>query len=213
MRNPKTYLLALLLGILALQTACEKEPLEDTIPVPASLWVARVDEGDTLVAIAGCLQTVQVEIRGVSKEATFAWTPGNTRSARIELDRQGTGEQLYEYQVTITDTDAVYQRTVQVLFYDTESFSKEPFVYQTLVPRGGGAYLIDKPECAFWVRMVLYDADSGDEVYRYNGSGRPLWDGRYKGRPAPVGYYYYTLELIFHDGTKGEYDGVVELLR
>jgi hypothetical protein len=212
MSATKATVTLLLLALLT-QVACEKKPLEETIPLPASLWVSEVDEGDTLVALAGCLETVQVEIRGVSSEATFTWTPGNSRSNRIEIDRNGPREQLYEYQVTITDTDATYQRLVQVLFYDTDSFSKIPFIYETIIPRGGGAFLIDKPKCAFWVRMALYDADSGDEVYRYNGSGRPLWDGRYKGNAAPVGYYYYTLELVFYDGSQSQYDGVVELLR
>lgn len=202
-----------ILGLALLQTACEKTPLEETIPPPASLWVAQVNDGDTIAVIGACLETVQVEIRGVSDEATFAWTPGNFRTRRISIDREGPREQLYEYQITITDTDAVYTRLVQVYFYDTDSFTKVPRVYETIVPRGGGAYLIEKPECAHWVRMVLFDADSGDEVYRYNGAGRPLWDGVYKSRPAPVGYYYYTLELIFHDGSQSEYDGVVELLR
>ncbi len=209
----KNLLLILILGLAMAQTACEKEPLEETIPAAPSLWVAQVDEGDTLLVTAGCLENVSVEIRGVSDRATFAWTPGNFRTSRIEVKRQGTGQQLYEYQVTVTDTDATYNRTVQVLFYDVDSFTKVPYIYETIVPRGGGAYLIEKPQCAYWVRMVLYDADSGDEVYRYNGSGRPLWDGRYKGRPAPVGYYYYTLELIFHNGAQDKYDGVVELLR
>ncbi|CAN5235516.1 hypothetical protein BH09BAC1_BH09BAC1_26020 [soil metagenome] len=207
------YIILLLLATLLLQTACTKKPLEEVIPLPASLWVAQVGEDDTIVVIAACLETVQVEIRGVSEEATFAWTPGNSRKNRIEVKREGAREQWFEYQVTITDTDATYQRLVQILFYDTDSFSKIPRIYETLVPRGGGAYLIDKPECTRWVRIVLYDADSGDEVYRYSGAGRPLWDGTYKGRPAPVGYYYYTLELIFYDGTQSEYDGVMELLR
>ncbi len=209
-----TFHIILSLAIIGLfQSACSKKPLEESIPVPPSLWVSQVDEGDTLFVRANCLETVQIEIRGVSKEATFAWTPGNFRSNSITVDREGPREQLYEYQITITDTDAVYNRLVQVLFVDIDSFSKEPYIYETLVPRGGGAYLIDKPKCAFWVRMVLYDADSGDEIYRYNASGRPLWDGRYKGNPAPVGYYYYTLELVFYDGSQSQYDGVVELLR
>lgn len=203
-----------LLPLLALlYTACEKQPLAETIPPPASLWVSQLAEGDTLLALAGCLQTIQVEVRGASLKATYAWSPGNARTNRLEVNRNGTGEQQYQYQVTITDTDAVYQRVVLVHFDDTEAFTKEPYIYQTLVPRGGGAYLIEKPECAHWVRMALYDSDTGDEVYRYNGAGRPLWDGRYKGRPAPTGYYYYTLELIFHDGSQSQYDGVVELLR
>ncbi len=213
MRATILHIVLLVIGLALLQSSCAKEPLAETIPLPASLWVAQLADGDTIKANGACLQTIQVEIRGASDEATYAWTPGNTRSNRIEVDREGTGAQLNEYQVTITDTDATYNRLVQVRFYDTDSFSKEPIVYETIVPRGGGAYLLDKPECAFWVRMALYDADSGDEVYRYNGSGRPLWDGRYKGNPAPVGYYYYTLELIFHDGTESEYDGVLELLR
>lgn len=208
-----TILLILATAIAMLLSACSKEPLEETIPDPPSLWVSQVDEGDTLFVLASCLERVDVEIRGVSKEATFAWIPGNFRTNRITIDRDGPREQLYEYQVTITDTDAVYNRLVQVLFYDTDSFSKEPFIYETIVPRGGGAYLIDKPKCAYWVRMVLYDADTADEIFRYNGSGRPLWDGRYKGNPAPVGYYYYTLELVFYDGSQSQYDGVVELLR
>lgn len=213
MSTRTTQILLFLAAVVFLLSACNKEPLEETIPAPPSLWVSQVDEGDTLFVNAACLETVTVEVRGISKEATFAWTLGNQRTSSITIDRAGTQEQLYEYQVTITDTDAVYNRLVQVLFADTDSFSKEPFIYETIVPRGGGAFLIEKPKCAFWVRMVLYDADSGDEIYRYNASGRPLWDGRYKGNPAPVGYYYYTLELVFFDGTQSQYDGVIELLR
>lgn len=215
MRTNTLHITLLLLAatITVLFSACSKEPLEDTIPNPPSLWVSQVDEGDTLFVQASCLETVDVEIRGVSKEATFAWTPGNYRTSRITVDRDGPREQLYEYEVTITDTNATYNRLVQVQFIDTDSFSKEPVIYETIVPRGGGSYLIGKPKCAYWVRMVLYDADSADEIFRYNGSGRPLWDGRYKGNPAPVGYYYYTLELVFYDGSQSQYDGVVELLR
>lgn len=213
MKTIAQYLSLLLAIVAAMHTGCQKEPLEDTVPSALVLRNFNLTDGDTLVYNAACRQVVQVQVSGASNKATYLWQPGNRRVERLEVERTGPSEETFEYVLTISDTDTVYTRIVNVLFAAPDSFSRIPRIYETLAPRGGGAFLIDKPECAYWTRIALYDAESGDEVYRYNGNGRPLWDGNYKGRPAPVGYYYYTLELLFFDGSQSQYDGVVELLR
>ncbi|PQJ78738.1 gliding motility-associated C-terminal domain-containing protein [Polaribacter porphyrae] len=54
----------------------------------------------------------------------------------------------------------------------------------------------------------------GNQIYNYSNNGRtnPLWwDGTYKGKPAPVGVYFYTLD--FNDGITKPISNFIQLIR
>lgn len=54
----------------------------------------------------------------------------------------------------------------------------------------------------------------GNEIYNYsnNGNQNPVWwDGNYKGKPSPVGVYYYILD--FNDGIRKPRKNFIQLIR
>ena len=62
-------------------------------------------------------------------------------------------------------------------------------------------------------KLVIFNR-LGNEVYNYsnNGNTNPLWwDGSHKGKPVPVGVYYYTLD--FNDGITKPQTNFIQLIR
>ncbi len=179
--------------------------MSDTTSKPVTVYLQPViDAGRSFIAKEG--DTIQFEATANSTSLSFRWSPGagldNPFVLRPKL--KVTGDEVYtltatgEHNCTATD-----QLTVTV--------QKSVFIPNAFSPNNDGLndkWNIKNIEHYMNASIQIFDR-YGSVVYRTTGTGRP-WDGNLKGGPAPIGTYYYIINL--NDGSPAK-SGAVTLLR
>ncbi len=148
-----------------------------------------IDAGQSFVLPQGT--TVQLTATANDPTLTFNWSPafGLDDASLLNPTLTALADQTY----TLTATGS---NDCQATDFITVKILKPVKVPNVFSPNGDGIH--DR-----WVITNLQDYPGssvqifnryGQEVYRMAGSADP-WDGTYRGKPLPLGTYYYVIQL------------------
>lgn len=163
-----------------------------------------IDAGPSFVVKEGTEVILQATSNG--EQFTFRWSPatGLNNPNILQPTLTATTDGVY----TLTATG---ENNCTASDYLTVTVQRGIVVPNAFSPNGDGINDVWK------IRNIELYQDAGIDVfdryggiiYRANGSTRP-WDGTIKGKPAPVGTYYYIINL--KDGSAVQ-KGIVTILR
>ncbi len=122
--------------------------------------------------------------------ATYLWSPATWLSATNILQPSSSATDDITYTLTVT-SDKGCKASDNILV----KVLKGPRVYNAFSPNGDGIndrwtidYLDTYPGCIIEVFNIY-----GQIVFRSVGYSQP-WDGTFKGKPLPIGTYYYVID-------------------
>ena len=181
--NPGTYDVTL---TVTNDIGCVSDPFVRTLTVHVQ---PVIDAGRSFVLPQGT--TVQLTATANDPTLTFIWSPAFGLDDATLLNPTLTAMADQTYTLTATGSN-----DCQATDFITVKILKPVKVPNVFSPNGDGIH--DR-----WVITNLQDYPGskveifnryGQEVYRMAGSDEP-WDGTYRGKPLPVGTYYYVIKL------------------
>lgn len=135
-------------------------------------------------------QTVQLNGTATGSNLKYRWTPAITLNNDKILNPVAKPADDITYTLTVTDSCNAVTSSVFVKVY------KQITVPTAFSPNGDGINdtwdidaLIAFPQCA----ISIYNRD-GQLLYTDIGYTK-TWDGKYRGKPLPLGTYYYLIDL------------------
>jgi gliding motility-associated-like protein len=148
-----------------------------------------VSAGPDKTIIVGGRTTLEGSVLSGGSNASFVWTPVGGLTNANTLQPFASPAQTTTYTLVATTSNCTAEDsmvlTVQLL----------PIVPNAFSPNSDGindVWLIQNLSSYTDVRVMIFDR-YGQTVLNSIGYSIP-WDGTYKGRPVPVGVYYYTIE-------------------
>jgi len=149
--------------------------------------------------------SVQLNPTVTGNIASYVWTPATGLSDPYSPNPLASPTETTTYQLKVT-TDIGCDATAGVTVNVTHQIN----IPNAFTPNGDGindlwniAYLSNYTKCT----VNIYDR-YGSLVFQSIGYGKP-WNGTYNGKKAPVGEYYYVIDL--KDGSKPRAGGVTVL--
>jgi gliding motility-associated-like protein len=167
--------------------------------------IPTVDAGSPVTINVGQKTTLSGQITG--SYANFAWSPAAGLNDPYSLNPVASPLHTTVYKLmATTNAGCTVEDSLQVTVHDQFE------IPNTFTPNGDGIndtwnipQLADYPNC----RVDIYNR-YGSLLFRSASYTKP-WDGTYKGKPVPIGTYYY---LIYLDVTKFQpMAGVLTVLR
>lgn len=195
-RDTSTYILTVTNGF-----GCADQ---DTVTI-FPLYLPGVNAGRDQELIAGQSTLLTGTITGTFSQ--FNWTPATYLSNPTQLSTQATPptDQAYVLEVV---AEAGCGRVMDTVFIRVLTDLKIPNAFS---PNGDGQYdvwriagLNSYPES----RLTIYNR-YGQPIIEIRG-GNIAWDGTLKGKPLPVGTYYYWLDTR---SPRGQLKGAITLIR
>jgi gliding motility-associated-like protein len=210
-----------------------------TLPSGATVSAAGV-YADTLTASGGCDSIVLVNVIvntanvNASPNVTiqygnsttlnaaggsgFTWSPATTLSCTSCQSPVANPLETTTYTVTSTNSNGCTASDQVIVFVELPPCSGVRIDLKTLIPNAlspnddglNDQLCIPANPCIESLNLVIYDR-WGEKVYE--GSLDECWDGKYKGKPLDSAVFAYFFTVKFSDGTKGNGQGNITLVR
>jgi gliding motility-associated-like protein len=167
------------------------------IPAPT------VDAGPDLAILEDEIVTLNPTVTG--SNLSYVWSPGSYLSNTTVKNPQATGIDDITYTLTVKGTGGCEASD------DLNILVLRPFIVpNTFTPNGDGVndkWSIPKLSTYAGCKVQIFDR-YGQLVFQSVGYWEP-WDGKFKGKPLPVGTYYYIIET----GKRKPLTGYVQILK
>jgi gliding motility-associated-like protein len=149
---------------------------------------------------------------------TYTWsgegiTPANESITSLIAPSVDENDTPFTYTLEVEDQfGCINSFQIQILVDDSQYAIPNAFRPGSTVSDENTTFYIITNEATDIEEFLIFNR-WGEQVFEGNSENNNIWDGKYKGNPAPMDVYAYYARLSFNDGTSREVRGEVTLIR